>query len=1112
MIDHPILRKPWFWSLFVLLSLTGIGLAYYFFPKVFPLIHLDLQMNRSMAIKEAEKLAQEFNWGPHEYQNAISFNLAQQTKNFIELEGGGKEELVRIIDEEVYSPYTWKVRHFKEHDENEVYIYFTPSGRLYGFNEILSEDEPGKALTQGEAQTIAEKNMHDQWHISLSDYSLVEHSEKKQPSERIDHTFEYEHVNKKAGEAPYRLCVRVSGDKVTHFYSYIKVPEGFQRRYEHMRSFNNTLAQIATLLMLILYLFGCGFLGIIFLLRRRWLIWKPALYIGIFIATLQMLDQFNQLPLAWMSYNTALGSYNFLFQFIVNQIILWFVYTLAFSFCLSAAESLTRQAFPHIVQFWKSFTSGAAQSWEITRQTLIGYLMIGLDLSYVVIFYFIATRLLGWWNPSESLIDPNVLASYMPWFTSISRSFQAGFIEECVFRALPLAAAALIGKRLDRQRLWIIGAFILQALIFGAAHANYPAQPFYARMIELVIPSFIFGGLYLSFGLIPAILSHYVYDVFWFALPIFISDAPNVIYQQIIIIILALLPLLYLIGTRLMSKGWTTLTSNYLNQAWGPSEESFIDTKEDKSIELSARFIRTPIIIALGVLGEIGIGFLGKFTSDALPLSISRKDAIETVQKKMAEEGITLSDSWSTLSTVRASVDEQDRFIWEKGYKKTYKKLLGHYLDPAYWSIRNAQFFGDLIERAEEFYHVVAGNGTILRHQHKFPEERPGKILEKEDARKIVRNLLEKKFNVALDNLEEVSAESKKHPNRLDWTFTFKDKTYPLDVGEARIYMSLAGDQLSSMYKDIFVPDKWRREFKDTQTFLYNFGLIIKLLLFIFLFYAAFIIMRTRRIEFSLSSALIFAILMGLKSLIQTWNLWPVFTFSFSTSKPYYTQIFSSLSFTLLGSFFFALFIGFLAGYIQKAKFMTHTFLSLRYKMLISLCLALSYGGVVALLNYFEPSIKPYWPDYSHAAAHIPAISMALSILSSFIITTLFLLLLFTALGYITHSWHKRYLFGMLFTIGFGMSISGLEGIEHLIFWLIENFIISIVLLILYILAFRFNRALIPLTFAYIFIGIAWHHALLHAFPQAIIGAGLTTITLLSFALWWSRLLEQKCS
>lgn len=81
----------------------------------------------------------------------------------------------------------------------------------------------------------------------------------------------------------------------------------------------------------------------------------------------------------------------------------------------------------------------------------------------------------------------------------IAQSLQAGFWEECLFRAVPLAGAALLGERFGgrRGRTWaLVAAFVLQALIFGAGHANYPTEPAWARVVELIVPSFMFAGLY----------------------------------------------------------------------------------------------------------------------------------------------------------------------------------------------------------------------------------------------------------------------------------------------------------------------------------------------------------------------------------------------------------------------------------------------------------------------------------------------------------------------------------------------------------------------------------------------------------------------------------------
>ena len=157
--------------------------------------------------------------------------------------------------------------------------------------------------------------------------------------------------------------------------------------------------------------------------------------------------------------------------------------------------------------------------------------------AYDVGLYVIATRVFGWWTPSEALLHPDVLATYVPWLSAIANSLQAGFWEECLFRAVPLAGAALIGDRFGKRGLFLVIAFIVQAVIFGAGHAPYPTQPSFARPVELIIPSIGFGLLYVYFGLLPGIVLHFAFDVVWFALPIFLSDAPGIWFQKAMVVV-----------------------------------------------------------------------------------------------------------------------------------------------------------------------------------------------------------------------------------------------------------------------------------------------------------------------------------------------------------------------------------------------------------------------------------------------------------------------------------------------------------------------------------------------------------------------------------------------
>ncbi len=258
-----------------------------------------------------------------------------------------------------------------------------------------------------------------------------------------------------------------------------------------------------------------------------------------------------------MTYDTALPRSTFLAQELARIVAMFVGFGVFYALSFMAAETLTRRAFGSHPQFWRVWARTAAQdpahpgrsapgpgsSTAILGRTVGGYLLVAIFFAYDVLLYLVTTRTLGWWSPSEALLHPDVLATYAPWLSAIGNSFQAGFWEESLFRAVPIAGAALIGDRFGNRRLFIVLAFIVQAIIFGAGHAPYPNQPAYARPVELILPSIGFGLIYLYFGLLPGIVLHFTFDVVWFALPIFLAHAPGVWIQKVMVVAMTLIPL-----------------------------------------------------------------------------------------------------------------------------------------------------------------------------------------------------------------------------------------------------------------------------------------------------------------------------------------------------------------------------------------------------------------------------------------------------------------------------------------------------------------------------------------------------------------------------------------
>src|SRR5262249_8624613 len=152
-------------------------------------VSIDLQMDRAAALRTARTLAGRYAWPPAGFDQAAEFGTDQQVQNFIELEGGGKDELGRVLKEKIFAPYTWRVRHFKEGDVHETLVRFTPEGEPYGFRIKLPDQESGDSQPETAARDVAETVARQEWKVDLGRYRLVESSKELKPGGRTDHTF-----------------------------------------------------------------------------------------------------------------------------------------------------------------------------------------------------------------------------------------------------------------------------------------------------------------------------------------------------------------------------------------------------------------------------------------------------------------------------------------------------------------------------------------------------------------------------------------------------------------------------------------------------------------------------------------------------------------------------------------------------------------------------------------------------------------------------------------------------------------------------------------------------------------------------------------------------------
>jgi hypothetical protein len=1109
-----VLKRPVVWIALGLLSVALALAAYRGFPRAFSLVSLDISMDRNHALAAAREVAAADHLGPADASEAASFSLDEETQTFVELEGGGKAAFTAMLRDRLYLAYTWRVRLFREGEVNEATLAFAPDGRPYGFVEKIKEDAPGAALDRAAAQQIAERDAASGWGVDLSPYHLLEHGQTRRPAGRVDHTFTYERASPTLNEGRYRLRLVVSGNRLTEVTPFVKVPEGFVRRYDSMRSANTTLGLVAVIGMVVLYGLGGMGIGLFVMLRLRWVIWRPAALWGIGISLVQTLVAVNEWPLVWMDYDTAVTRTLFFTEQLMGLAASFVAFSLIYTVSFMTAETLTRRAFGSHPQFWRVWSRQAGASVEVLGRTVAGYLLVTAFFAYDVGLYVVATHRLGWWSPSEALFHPDVLAAYMPWFSAIANSLQAGFWEECLFRAVPIAGAALIGDRLGYRRSAIVVAFVVQAIVFGSGHAPYPNQPFFARPVELILPSIGFGLLYLYFGLVPGIILHFTFDTTWFALPLFVAHAPGIWIQRVMVVAVVLVPLWVVLWRRAQVGRWTRIADADRNAAWTPSVEA-PRVVPPAQPAVAARGITTGIErlwLALGTAGLAACVLAGGVHGPIARLPISRAEALDVARRALAERGAVLGPAWRFLPMPDDGSGGPQEFVSETAGEARRRTLAGSFLGMPRWNVRVVTFEGDVAQRAEEWHVFVTADGQARQIVHELPEARPGAALDEASARRLAQQAIADRLHLdaARGDVKEISATPNKLQARTDWTFIFVDTTVsPLPQGEPRVRVVLAGDELTSVGRFIFVPEAWERDASSVDTR----NLILQAAMSLvpsgaMMTLAVLAVVAWSRRRFAPRCFLIALAQFLLVSVATFVNRWPAMLASLSTSQPYVLQIGGLIGAGSVGLLLAAavpsLVVGTLPLEIDQAGRVPD-----RVARRLGLAAGLIAAGVLVGAAWLRTPAWASAPDVAPLATTWPIVAVVLGPIATFLLRLALVTGVLAAMGRQTSGWTRRRPTGLIAIAAIAGAVVGAPMGSALGGWVAAVLITAAALALVGAWLLSLDLTMVPLTLGVVGASEALLTGSARVYPGAMLDGVIAAVVVLGVAWWWFRALRR---
>ncbi len=822
--------------LWIVLGIIGTIFAYKYFFRAFPEASVDFHVTRGEALKLGQNFVAGLGENVSGYRSAIVFSVDDDGKTYLERELG-LQQANQMMSSQLHLWY-WDVRFFRPLQEEEFFVRVSPAGQIVGYTHKIEEARSGASLDRTAAQTKAQNFLvaklgqdPSQW-----DFLPEEANSTKRPN-RADWDFTWEKHGFRAKDAPYRLTIGLEGERIGASQEYLRVPEAWQRRYQRLRSGNDTLALVFTVPYI--FLLGCAVWLAFKLTNAGQSSWRGAILLGLIVAALLFLQNLNDWPLWGASYDTNASYSGFILARIGSAVLVSLLTALTVTLVLPAAEPLYRASQPQRLQLAKAFTLRGLRSKEFFSAAVVGLSMAAAHIGYVVLFYVVAQHF-GAWAPQEINYQDSVNTLF-PWLAGAAIGLLASTNEEFTFRlfAIPFF------QRLTGSR-WV--AVMLPAFMWSFLHSNYPQEPPYIRGIEIGLFGIVAGLVMLRWGILATLIWHYTVDASLVGLLLIRSNSLYFKVSGIVVALAAGAPLLFA-AISYLSRGRFEPDEDLLNQAAPVPEISLAAAPEEISAQVSTRrydALSSGLLALLAVCLVVGAGVAWKVKPESigeyLKLSVNARSARAHADEILGQRGLQPNTYIRSTLLVNVTDPVTNEFLRERVGVARLNEILATQVPGALWRVR---YFRD--SQPEEFAVVLKPDGSLHAVRHMVAEEAPGASVSKEEALARAEKFLRGEKKVDLAQWSLVDSNSDKKPHRIDHTFTWQQnapldgvygatssspaaKPNSADHAFARIELVVLGDEVTNYRRYIKIPDEWRRKQEELTLTKIVFGYAIPIL------------------------------------------------------------------------------------------------------------------------------------------------------------------------------------------------------------------------------------------------------------------------------------------
>jgi hypothetical protein len=513
------------------------------------------------------------------------------------------------------------------------------------------------------------------------------------------------------------------------------------------------------------------------------------------------------------------------------------------------------------------------------------------------------------------------------------------------------------------------------------------------------------------------------------ALPLFVSDAKNIFFQQSTIILFGLIPIIICVYYSLKGNKSSIAT---LNSDWTkPIETAFVAEEQQASQQIYLSRKRIWICNTIGFVSFLLVLFLANTIHQKTYLKEDeqiKKPALIEMPEKMALPFIT-NDAHNNYQYL------QYRYVWQKS-PQLYQELMNKgFLHTPHWVVRYAQFHGPITERTHETYLFYKGQ-DIYRQKIIIPENKALPSLAEDEALAVAYETLYNEYGISKNDVIIIEKNSHKQVARLDWNFIFEVTNKPYSDISQRIVVTLAGNIITDYAQYIFIPEPWIRENVQQDSLLGNLLLILWILFIGILmmgFYQASQSVPFHAINWK--TIIIASSTLFILGLLNFLNNWDISCASFLSIESIITQtiklFFGTILFLIIKSGLYSIALFFCLRSHRPTYLITRTKSLLSSDMGFWNTLKTNWSlnnryiipsvsaGIVPLAllfigKYFTFAAAPFISSLYYQQTFFPSYALAYDTFMTFLFFSVILMLTDYAIAFITDGWKKNYFVGFL--------------------------------------------------------------------------------------------------